>query len=67
MAGLGGQPDLAPTIFTYHAYFSRPETDPFSGNHEAVLDPYRVDPMNAAAALTIASVSQQIYTASQQE
>ena len=67
MAGLGGQPDLAPTICTYRAYFSCPETDLFSGNYEAVLDPYRVDPMNADAALTPASVSQQIYTASQQE
>ena len=66
MAGLGGQPDLDPTIFTYRAYFSRPETDPFSGNYEAVLDPYRVEPMNAAAALTPARVSQKIYGASQQ-
>ena len=66
MAGLGGQPDLAPTICTYHAYVSRPKTDPFSGNYEAVLDPYRVEPMNAAAALTPASVSHQIYAASQQ-
>ena len=65
-AGLGGQLDLAPTICTYRAYFSRPEIDPFSGNYEAVLDPYQVDPMNAAAALTPASVSQQIYAASQQ-
>ena len=65
MAGLGGQPDLAPTICTYRAYFSRPETDLFPGNYEAVLDPYRVDPMNAAAALTPASVSQQIYAAIQ--
>ena len=66
MAGLGVQPDLAPTICMYRAYFSRPETDPFSGNYEAVLDPYWVDPMNAAAALTPASVSQHIYAASQQ-
>ena len=66
MAGLGGQPDLAPTICTYRAYFSRPETDLFSGSYEAVLGPYRVDPMNAAATFTPASVSQQIYAASQQ-
>ena len=66
MAGRGGQPDLAPMICTYRAYFSRPETDPFSGNYEAVLDPYRVNLMNAAAALTPASVSQQIYATSQQ-
>ena len=39
MAGLGGQPDLAPTICTYRAYFSRPETDPFSGNYEAIFGP----------------------------
>ena len=58
MAGLGGQPDLAPTICTYCAYFSRPETDPFSGNYKAVLEPYWVDPMNAAAVLTPASVYQ---------
>ena len=61
MASLGGQPNLAPTICTYRAYFSRPKTDRFSGNYEAVLDPYKADPMNAAAALTPASVSQQIY------
>ena len=66
MAGLGSQPDLAPTICTYCAYFSHPETNPFSGNYEAVLDPYWVDPMNAAAALTPDSVSQQVYTESQQ-
>ena len=66
MAGLGGQPNLAPTICTYRAYFSRPKTDLFSGNYEAVLDSYRVDPMNAAAALTPASMYQQIYAAIQQ-
>ena len=66
MASLGGQPDLAPTICTYRAYFSHPQTDPFSGNYEVVLDPYQVDPMNTAAALTSASVSQHIYSKSQQ-
>ena len=66
MAGLGGPPNLVPRIFTYRAYFSSPEIDPFSGGYEAVLDPYRIDPMNAIAAQTLASVSQQIYTASQQ-
>ena len=65
MAGLGGHPDLVPTICTYHAYFSCPETDPFSGNYEAVLDPYWIDPMFAASALTPASVSQQVYAARQ--
>ena len=48
MAGLGGQSDLAPTICTYCAYFSLPETDPFSGDYEDVLDPYQIDPINAA-------------------
>ena len=66
MASLGGPPDLVPTIFTYRAYFSSPETDPFFGSYEAVLDPYPIEPMNASAAQTPASVSQQIYTASQQ-
>ena len=66
MAGLGGQPCLAPTFCKYCVYFSRPETYPFLGNYEAVLDPYWFDPINAAAALTPASVSQQIYAASQQ-
>ena len=47
-------------------YFSSPETDPFSGGYEAVLEPYRVDPMNASATQTLDSVSQQIYTVSQQ-
>ena len=65
MAGLGGQPNLAPTICTYRAYFSRPETDLFSGNYEAVLGPYRIDPMNAAALLTPSSLWQQVYAAIQ--
>ena len=60
-----GQPDLAPPICTYRAYFSCPETDPFSGDYTAVLEPYRVDPLNAAATPTPASVAQQIYAASQ--
>ena len=64
MAGLGGHSDLAPTIYMYREYFSCPETDPFPGNYEAVLDPYWIDLMNAAAALTPASVSQQVYAAS---
>ena len=67
MAGLGGEPYLAPMICTYHEYFSLPETHPFSGSYEAVLEPYRIDPMNAAATQTPASVSQKIYSASQQE
>ena len=66
MAGLIVQPDLKPPICTYFAYFSRPETDPLSGDYTAVLDPYCVDPMNAAAVPTPASVSQQIYDASHQ-
>ena len=44
MAGLIGQPDLAPPIRTYRAYFSRPETDLFSGDYTAVLESYRVNP-----------------------
>ena len=51
-----GQQDLAPTICTYCDYFYLPETDPFSGDYEVVLDPYWIDPMNAAAAQTPASV-----------
>ena len=47
-------------------YFSRPETDPFSGDYAAVLDPYRIYPMKAAATQTSARVSQQVYAASQQ-
>ena len=66
MSGLGGPPNLVPTIFTYRAYFSSPEIDPFSGNYEAVVEPYLIDPMNVAATQTPASVSQQIYAASQQ-
>ena len=65
MAGLDRQPDLEPTICTYRAYFSLPETDPFPGDYEAVLDPYWIDPINAAAAQTPASVSQQVYTVRQ--
>ena len=66
MAGLLGQPDLAPLIRTYREYFSKPETDPFGDDYAAVLDLYQVDPLNAAAAPTPASVTQQIYAASQQ-
>ena len=66
MAGLGDPAVLVPTICTYRAYFYSPETDPFSGDYETFLEPYIIDPMNAAAAQTPASVSQQIYTASQQ-
>ena len=66
MACLIGQPDLAPPICTYRAYFSRPEKDPFGGDYVAVLEPYRVDPLNAPAAPMPASVAQQIYTVSQQ-
>ena len=60
MAGLLGQLDLAPPIRTYRAYFSKPEMDPFGGDYAAVLDLYRVDPLNAAVAPTPASVAQQI-------
>ena len=67
MAGLIGQPDLAPPICTYCAYFSWPETDPFGGDYAAILAPYRVDPLNAAAAPKPASVAQPIYAASQQK
>ena len=66
MAGLINQPDLASPIRMYRAYFPRPKTDLFSGDYTAVLDPYRVDPINAAAAPTPASVAHQIYAASQQ-
>ena len=66
MAGVICQPDLAPPIRMYCAYFSRPETDPFGGDYATVLEPYHVDPLNSAAAPTPASVAQQIYAASQQ-
>ena len=64
MAGLGGPPILVPTLCTYRAYLSSLETDPFSGDYEAVLEVYLIDPMNAAAAQKPTSVSQQIYAAS---
>ena len=66
MAGLGGLPDLVPTICTYRTYFFFPETGPFSSVYEAVLESYRMDPMNSAAAQTPDSVSQYIYMAIQQ-
>ena len=66
MSGLDGPPNLAPTICTYRAYFSSPETDPFSGYYKEVLEPYFIYPMNEVAAQMPASVSQKIYTASQQ-
>ena len=58
MSSLGKQPDLVLTICTYRAYFSLPGTHPFSGGYEAVLDPYRIELINAAAVQTPASVSQ---------
>ena len=66
MDGLNSPPDLVLTICTYRAYFSSLETDPFPSGYEAVLEPYRIDPMNAAAYKTPARVSQHIYAASQQ-
>ena len=66
MAGFISHPDLAPPIRTYRAYFSRPETDPFSGDYTAVKDPYHVNLMSTASAPTPASVAQQIYAAIQQ-
>ena len=66
MAGLGGPPVLVPTISMYRAYFSSPETNPFSGDYQKFLEPYPIDPMNARATQTPASVYQQVYSASQQ-
>ena len=66
MAGLGGPPVLVPTISRYCVYFPSPETDPFYGEYQAVSEPYLIYPMNAEAAQTPTSVSQQIYAASQQ-
>ena len=66
MAGLGGPPILVPKICTYRAYFSSPETDPFIGDYDTVLEPYLIDPMNVAATQMPDIVSQQIYAASQQ-
>ena len=66
MAGLGGPPVLVPTISMYRAYFSSPETNPFSGDYQKFLEPYLIDPMNARATQTPVSVSQQVYSASQQ-
>ena len=65
VASFGGPPVLFPTTCMYHAYLSSSETDPFSGNYEAVLEPYLIDTMNAAAAQTPASVSQKISTSQQ--
>ena len=39
--------------------------DPFGGDYADVLEPYGVDPLNATAALTPASVAHQIYAAIQ--
>ena len=66
MAGLGSPPVLVPTISMYRAYSSSPDTNPFSGEYQAVLEHYLIDPMNAAAVQTPASVFQKIYAASQQ-
>ena len=66
MAGLVNPPVFVPTISTYHAYFSSPDTNLFSREYQAVLEPYLIDPMNVGAAQTPASVSLQIYASSHQ-
>ena len=66
MSGLGGPPVLVPMICMYRAYFSSPETDTFYGDYKAVLEPFLINPMNAATTQTLAIVSQYIYTDSQQ-
>ena len=66
MASLGSRPVLVHTISTYRAHFSSQETYLFSGEYQAFLEPYLIDPMNAGAAQTPTSVSQQIYAARQQ-
>ena len=66
MAGLGGLPDSVPRICTYRAYLSSLETDPFYGGYKVVLEPYMIDPMNAATAQTPASVYQKNHITSQQ-
>ena len=65
MSGHVGPPVLVPLISTYCAYFSFPETDPFSRNYHTVLEPYLIGPINAGAVQTPASVSQQVYAARQ--
>ena len=66
MAGHSGPPALVSLINTYPAYFSFPETNPFSGNYQTVLESYLIDPMNAGAVQTPEIVSQQVYAARKQ-
>ena len=63
---LAGTPSMVPPITTYRAYFSLPKTDPFLGDYSTVLAPYAIDPVNAGAAPTPASVSEQVYAATHQ-
>ena len=58
MAGHSGPPALVSLINTYPAYFSFPETNPFSGSYQTVLESYPIDPMNAGAVQTPERVSQ---------
>ena len=67
MSSLGGPSVLVPTISTYRDYLSSPETNPFSREYQAVLEPYIIDSMNATSMQTLASMYQNIYTSSQQE
>ena len=46
MAGLGDLPVLVTTISTHCAYFFSLETNPFPREHQAVLQPYLIEPMN---------------------
>ena len=57
---------MVPTICMYCAYVSSLETDPFSGDYEAVLEPYLIDLTSVASPQMPASAPHKIYASNQQ-
>ena len=55
-------PGLVPLFKTYGEYFANEETNPFTDNFSAVMDPYALDPANSAATHKPAALSRNFYS-----
>ena len=55
-------PGLVPPFKTYREYFASEETNPFTDNFAAVMDPYALDPTKTVAAHEPAALSRQVYS-----
>ena len=63
-----GAPDMVPLVSSYHEYFARAETNPFTaGEYGAVLVSYAINSTNPDAASAPKDISQHIYTAAHKE